>query len=153
MKGLVIVTLALAIALLFGCTQVGGSYTSADVAGHNSPTDCWVIRDGNVYNITPMTSASPNTPFAQACGTDITQAFSNFNPQGTDFNASGRDFNYLARDFNGTRPDFNGMPRDFNGTRPDFNGTRPDFNSQRMGPNGPRQGRGFTQYYIGTLAD
>ena len=140
-----LIGLALAGALVvFGCTQQEGSYTLADVAQHSTPQDCWIARDGNVYNITSMVSASPNTPFAQACGTDVTQVFPNGGQQGADFNS-------FRRDFNGPRPDFNSLGAGASGAPRDFNGPRPDFNAPRAGAGGSRQGKGFSQYYIGRL--
>ena len=149
---LLVSVLLIAAVLLFGCTQgnsvttqgvqqnsANQTYSLADVAAHNTPADCWVAIDGNVYNFTPLTSrttsANSNNFFAQACGTDATSTFQNRAP-GTGFQ---RDANAPRPDFNGTRPDFNGTPRDFNGAPRGTNGFT------RTG------GRGFSQYLIGML--
>jgi uncharacterized protein YjdB len=56
------------------------NYTKADVALHNTSTDCWIILNTNeVYNVTAFLSIhpagpSPITPF---CGADATTAFNN----------------------------------------------------------------------------
>jgi uncharacterized protein YjdB len=56
------------------------NYTKADVAKHNTSTDCWMILNTNkVYNVTAFLSIhpagpSPMTPF---CGADGTTAFNN----------------------------------------------------------------------------
>ncbi|MFA6269489.1 MAG: cytochrome b5 domain-containing protein [archaeon] len=125
--------------LLGGCTQGGTSnnqfYTLAEVALHNTPTDCWIVRDGNVYNITPLLVNSPNNFMIQSCGKEVT--------------------NSIQRPL--TRQDFNSQVRDTNMPRPDFNGAQRDFNSIRIDQNfprqgGTRQGREFEQYYIGRVA-
>lgn len=53
------------------------SYSAADVAKHNSNTDCWIIIENNVYNVTNFLNQHPGgadriTPY---CGKDATQAF------------------------------------------------------------------------------
>jgi len=56
------------------------NYTLADVAKHNTQTDCWIILNNTeVYNVTPYLSlhpagAGPITPF---CGANATTAFNN----------------------------------------------------------------------------
>lgn len=51
--------------------------TSEEVAKHNSSTDCWLIIDNNVYNVTSYINKHPGG--AQAliffCGKEATQAF------------------------------------------------------------------------------
>ena len=54
------------------------TYTLADIASHNSPSDCWTTIDGKVYNIT---SFIPNHPggsiIIRVCGRDGTALFNN----------------------------------------------------------------------------
>ena len=56
------------------------NYTMADVAKHNTPTDCWmVLNNTEVYNVTAFLNIhpagpSPMTPF---CGANATTAFNN----------------------------------------------------------------------------
>lgn len=52
-------------------------YTTADVATHNQTTDCWLILNTQVYDITQFLSSHPGTPEAITpyCGQDATQAF------------------------------------------------------------------------------
>lgn len=56
------------------------NYTMADVAKHNTPTDCWIILNSTeVYNVTAYLNlhpagAGPITPF---CGANATTAFNN----------------------------------------------------------------------------
>ena len=56
------------------------NYTTADVAKHNTSSDCWIILNANeVYNVTAFLSihpagAAPITPY---CGADATTAFNN----------------------------------------------------------------------------
>jgi len=57
------------------CGQAGGSCTAAEVAGHNSRTDCWVIYDGYYYIVTSYVNSHPGGTQAftsQTCGVDIT---------------------------------------------------------------------------------
>jgi len=53
-------------------------YTSADVAKHSSPHDCWVSYFGKVYDLTPLLAEYEGTlaqPIIQAAGTDISHWF------------------------------------------------------------------------------
>jgi cytochrome b involved in lipid metabolism len=56
------------------CGAAGGSCTAAEVAAHNSAADCWVIYEGNYYNVTPFIRAHPGGASvfnSQTCGQDI----------------------------------------------------------------------------------
>ena len=35
------------------------TYTRAEVAGHKTPTDCWIIIQGKVYNVTQWLRKHP----------------------------------------------------------------------------------------------
>lgn len=52
-------------------------YTLAEVAEHATKTDCWVIVEGGVYNVTDFVMAGkhPGGDISSQCGTDITEMF------------------------------------------------------------------------------
>jgi uncharacterized protein YjdB len=73
--------LVLAISLIgFNASFAQGTttYTLADVATHNTSTDCWVAISGNVYNLTAFIPLHPGGSAAiiGLCGTDGTAALS-----------------------------------------------------------------------------
>jgi cytochrome b involved in lipid metabolism len=53
------------------------TYTAAEVAKHNSPSNCWLIIHGNVYDVTNFLDQHPggNDVIIPYCGRDATQAF------------------------------------------------------------------------------
>lgn len=55
-----------------------GTYTVAEVAKHNTGTDCWSVVNGNVYDLTPYVSSHPGgaNVIKAICGKDGTAAFS-----------------------------------------------------------------------------
>ena len=54
-----------------------GSYTSAEVAKHNSGTDCWSVVDASVYDLTTYVSSHPGgaAVIKAICGKDGSAAF------------------------------------------------------------------------------
>jgi cytochrome b involved in lipid metabolism len=54
------------------------TYMAADVAKHSTPDDCWMIVNGNVYNLTSYLNQHPGGPdkITPYCGKDATQPFS-----------------------------------------------------------------------------
>ncbi|MEI6529039.1 MAG: cytochrome b5-like heme/steroid binding domain-containing protein [Candidatus Falkowbacteria bacterium] len=59
-------------------TKYAGSLTMADVALHNSKTDCWQLINGQVYDLSSYTSSGVHPGgdvIVQGCGTDATAAF------------------------------------------------------------------------------
>jgi uncharacterized protein YjdB len=78
--------LVLAVALFgfnVGAVSAATTYTLADVAMHNSSTDCWVAIQGNVYNLTAFIPLHPGGAgtITGLCGTDGTAAI-NSSPHG-----------------------------------------------------------------------
>ena len=52
------------------------TFTTAEVALHNKPTDCWTIVDGSVYEITEYIPRHPGgDEILKACGDDGTSLF------------------------------------------------------------------------------
>lgn len=51
------------------------TYTLAVVAKHNTETDCWLIVNGNVYDVTSFVPKHPNQKIIQGCGKDATSLF------------------------------------------------------------------------------
>ena len=78
MKRAVFASVMLILTLSLSMAAQLPNYTMADVAKHNTPTDCWMILNTTeVYNVTAFLSIhpagpSPMTPF---CGADATAAF------------------------------------------------------------------------------
>ena len=51
-------------------------YTAAQVATHNTPSDCWLTISGNVYNVTSFIPLHPGGDAIDPyCGTDATSVF------------------------------------------------------------------------------
>lgn len=57
--------------------SASGTITLADVATHNSPTDCWSAIDGKVYNLTDWINKHPggSVVIKALCGKDGTAGF------------------------------------------------------------------------------
>ena len=79
---------AIAVVAISGCTQsdnaqqpvntigTATTYTLADVAMHNSGSDCWLAIDGRVYDVTSFIPSHPGgQAILQGCGTDATTLF------------------------------------------------------------------------------
>ena len=58
-------------------TAAAGTYTAAEVAKHNSATDCWSVVSGNVYDLTSYVSNHPggSSVIKAICGKDGSAAF------------------------------------------------------------------------------
>ncbi len=54
-----------------------GTYTLAEVETHNTPSNCWAVISGNVYDLTSWVSRHPGgeNPIKNLCGTDGTARF------------------------------------------------------------------------------
>lgn len=55
----------------------GPQYSTAQVAEHNNATSCWLIIDGEVYDLTSFIDVHPANPktILKYCGQDGTQGF------------------------------------------------------------------------------
>lgn len=51
------------------------TYSVSEVAFHNSAADCWMIIDGNVYDLTDYMSHPGGDEFRLYCGMDGTDAY------------------------------------------------------------------------------
>lgn len=63
----------------------GGSmpYTLAQVAGHSSPEDCWLVIEGKVYDVSNYADTHPGEEAVYlGCGKDATEMF-NDRPNGS----------------------------------------------------------------------
>lgn len=80
MKKWIVITLLFVVTFSMSMVAQLPNYTMADVAKHNTPTDCWMILNNTeVYNVTAFLSihpagAGPMTPY---CGANATTAFNN----------------------------------------------------------------------------
>ncbi len=53
-----------------------GKYTMEEVAKHNTKDDCWMVIDGDVYDVTDFIASHPGGPsILQGCGKDATELF------------------------------------------------------------------------------
>lgn len=57
----------------------------AEIAKHNSKSDCWLLISGKVYDITDYFGSHPggNSTMAPTCGEDATAAYATQNPNAT----------------------------------------------------------------------
>jgi hypothetical protein len=56
--------------------QGDGTYTAAEVAEHDTKSDCWTIINGSVYNLTPFIAQHPGgDEILAACGIDGSTLF------------------------------------------------------------------------------
>lgn len=57
-------------------------FTRADVAAHATQTDCWIILDGRVYDLTGFFNWHPGgTAPVFFCGKDATETFNGIHPE------------------------------------------------------------------------
>ena len=80
MKRTVFATLLLILTFSISMAAQLPNYTMADVAKHNSSTDCWIVLNSTeVYNVTSFLSVHPAgaAPITPYCGADATTAFNN----------------------------------------------------------------------------
>ena len=77
MKKFVLIILSLLISLPFlASTALAANYTAADVAAHGTASDCWMIINNNVYNLTALIPTHSGGPFISSrCGNDGSALF------------------------------------------------------------------------------
>lgn len=78
MRRAVFASVMLILTLSLSMTAQLPNYTKADVALHNTSSDCWIILNTNeVYNVTAFLSLHPAgpAPITPYCGADATTAF------------------------------------------------------------------------------
>ncbi|PMS23944.1 cytochrome B5 [Trinickia dabaoshanensis] len=58
-------------------TAADGTWTLAQIAGHDRPEDCWMAIDGAVFDLTSYLPRHPSNPAIVLpwCGKDATQAY------------------------------------------------------------------------------
>jgi len=54
---------------------MAAKYTLAEVAEHNEKGDCWMVIDGQVYDVSDYTSHPGGDSILEGCGTDATVLF------------------------------------------------------------------------------
>lgn len=64
-------------------TTQGETYNWATVKQHNTPADCWLVIDQNVYGLTPYLDQHPGGAknITALCGQDASAAFNNIHSQ------------------------------------------------------------------------
>ena len=147
-----------------GCQQAAApsqTYTMADVATHNTPTDCWVVMRGKVYNLSNYTPPTPPPnsnfklpDFKASCGQDVSTQFGGQRPGGfassTHGMASGTGMMTGGPGGQG-RPGAGG-PGGYGGRRGQggfASSTRPQGQGGTAG--GARGGNSLQAYLVGTL--
>jgi len=63
--------------VMTGAGEVMNGYSHTEVAGHNSPDDCWMSIDGMVYDVSAYLPEHPSTPkmIITWCGREATDAY------------------------------------------------------------------------------
>jgi len=77
--------------------SVSTTLTKAEVAKHNTESDCYMIVNNKVYDVTTYLPVHPGGAFRiiQYCGQDGTQAFDTKGGQGQHSNRAGNDLSSL----------------------------------------------------------
>lgn len=82
-------SILVSLGILFISSQLIYAYTTNEVSQHNTSSDCWVIFDNNVYDITEYIRAHDRYLNIRSwCGTDMTQAFMTKDNTGRDHKSS-----------------------------------------------------------------
>lgn len=51
------------------------TYTMSQVASHNSESSCWMVINGNVYDVTSYIPEHPTITITDGCGIDATSMY------------------------------------------------------------------------------
>jgi predicted heme/steroid binding protein len=83
-----ILSFLFAVALVTGVSVVPAyavTFTTAEVAGHNTAGNCWMIVNGKVYNLTgfPSLHSGGSSAIVSRCGTDGSTTFNAMHGSGT----------------------------------------------------------------------
>lgn len=82
-------TLLLSLILLFISFSGAYAYTIDEVSEHNTPSDCWVIFEDGIYDLTDyLNGHDVYLDIRDWCGTDMTQAFITKDDTGRDHKGS-----------------------------------------------------------------
>ena len=85
----------------FGHIYAAESYTTSEVVQHNSPSDCWMIINKNVYNITDyLVTHDKEMDIRSWCGKDATDDYNTKNGRGQSH--SGKAENILGQFLKGS---------------------------------------------------
>lgn len=91
MKKIIFYTLGVILVLsMVSSAQAANTYTVSDVAKHSTTTDCWMIFENKVYNVTSILSQHDGQFYdiSPWCGKDMTVAFSTKDGAGRDHRSS-----------------------------------------------------------------
>lgn len=56
-------------------TQGSTAYTYAQVSAHNSASDCWMVINGTVYDVTSYVPEHPGSEILRGCGKEATAMY------------------------------------------------------------------------------
>lgn len=77
--------------LVASFAQAATPLTMAEVARHDQPSDCWLVLDGTVYDVTGFVAAHPGSDaIVRGCGKDATWFFTHRDGEAGDHSASAR---------------------------------------------------------------
>jgi cytochrome b involved in lipid metabolism len=79
--------------------STNGKLTASEIAKHNTETDCYMIVNGKVYDVTTYLPVHPGgaSRIIQYCGKDGTQAFDTKGGQGQHSNRANNDLSSLYK--------------------------------------------------------
>jgi cytochrome b involved in lipid metabolism len=78
-------------------TNKNDSISTNEVAKHNTASDCWMIIEGSVYDVTSYIARHPGgDEIVDGCGIDATELFANKGDDGRDHSANAK---VMLRDY------------------------------------------------------